>query len=95
MENTVIQYNAEKYPNFKEFLWYEQHEAELLRRYLGRYLVIKDEQVIGDFSSRKIARQHTVPNHKPGTFIIHLCAKKNPSKMPRIRGHKLVIVDTQ
>ena len=42
MENTIVQYNAEKYPNFKEFLWYEQHETELLRHYLGRYLVIKD-----------------------------------------------------
>ena len=93
MENTVVQYNADKYPNFKEFLWYEQHEAELLRRYLGRYLVIKDEKVLGDFSSRKIARQHTVPNHTPGTFIIHLCAEKDPKRMPRIRGHKLITVD--
>ena len=93
MENTVIQYNAEKYPNFKEFLWYEQHEEELLRRYLGRYLVIKDGNVLGDFSSRKIARQQTVPNHAPGTFIIHLCAKKDPNRIPRIRGHKLITVD--
>ena len=93
MENTVVQYNAEKYPNFKEFLWYEQHEEELLRRYLGRYLVIKDENVLGDFSSRKIARQQTVPNHAPGTFIIHLCAEKDPNRIPRIRGHKLITVD--
>ena len=93
MGKTAVQYDAEKYPNFKEFLWYEEHEAELLRRYLGRYLAIKDGSVLGDYGSRKLARQHTIAQHKPGSFIIHLCVEKDPSRMPRLHGHKLIAVD--
>ena len=93
MEKETIQYDAEKYPNFKEYLWFEEHEEELMRRYYGRYLVIKDGQVIGDYGTRKLARQETVKNHQPGTFIIHQCVKKEPIKMPGLIGRKIVTVD--
>jgi hypothetical protein len=56
MAEATISYNAAKYPNFKEYLWFEAHEEELLRQYFGRYIVIKNEQVIGDYGTRKLAR---------------------------------------
>jgi hypothetical protein len=95
MTEARVQYDAVKYPNFKEYLWFEDHEAELLRRYFGRYIVIKDEQVIGDYDSRKLARQQTLKHHKPGTFIIHLCAEEDPRRVPRLSGRQLVTVDAK
>jgi hypothetical protein len=61
MENTAVKYDAEKYPNFKEYLWYKQHEAELLERFPSRYVVIKDEKVIADFESRSLAGTLRLP----------------------------------
>lgn len=95
MAEAIVQYNEAKYPNFKEYLWFEAHEAELLRQYFGRYIVIKDEQVIGDYGTRKLARQQTLKNHKPGTFIIHFCADKDPRRVPRLTGRQLITVDAK
>jgi predicted double-glycine peptidase len=92
MANTAVQYDATKYPNFKEFLWYKEHETELVQQYYGRYVVIKDEQIIGEFGSRTLARQQTLKNHKSGTFIIHHCVKQIPRRFPAMLKHKIVTV---
>ncbi len=85
MEKQPVQYDDAKFPNYKEYLWYEEHEDELLQRYYGRYLVIKDGKIIGDYGMRKLARQETLKHHKPGTFLIHQCVKKEPLRMsPRL-----------
>ncbi|MCC7246804.1 MAG: hypothetical protein IT269_14055 [Saprospiraceae bacterium] len=95
MTEATIRYNAVKYPNFKEYLWYEANEKELLKQYQGRYIVIKNEQVIGDYESRKQARQETLKNHESGSFIIHLCSIGDPRRAPRISGRQIVVVDTK
>ncbi len=92
MMSDIQQYDTEKYPNFKEYLWYKEHEADLIRRYHGRYIVIKDAQVVGDFGSRRLARQQALAQYKPGTFIIHLCAEKEPRRFPRLYGHRIVTI---
>jgi len=93
MAEAQVQYDMVKYPNFKEYLWFEEHEAELLRQYFGRYIVIKDQQVIGDYGSRKLARQQTLEHYQPGTFIIHFCGEKDQHRAPRLSGRQLVTVD--
>jgi hypothetical protein len=93
MAETTVSYDAGKYPNFKEFLWFEAYEQELLRQYSGRHIVIKDEQVIGDYGSRKLARQQTLKNHKPGTFIIHFCAENEPRRVPKLIDCQLISVN--
>lgn len=92
MEKIAQLYDAEKYPNFKEYLWFKAHEAELAQRYYGRFIVIKDGQVTGDFGSRKLARQEAVKHHKPGSFIIHYCGENDAHRLPRLIGHQLVSV---
>lgn len=93
MGKASIQYDTAKYPNFREYLWYKAHEAELLERYPGRYLVIKNEQVLGDFESRKAARLVALKSHEAGTFIIHHCVEDKASLAPRLYGRQLVTID--
>lgn len=57
----------------KEFEYYLSHQRELIEKYEGRFLVIKGEKVIGDYSSRIEAYQQTKKHHKLGTFIIQQC----------------------
>jgi len=95
MEKDKIQYDAEKYPNFKEYLWFKENEEELMRRYYGRYIVIKDEKVMGDYGSWRLAWSQAVKQLelKPGTFIIHLCVKRDPLRAPRLTGRKFISVN--
>ncbi|MBK6998175.1 MAG: hypothetical protein IPH31_26085 [Lewinellaceae bacterium] len=53
----------------------------------------KNEQVIGDFESRKAARLVALKLHKPGTFIIHHCVEEKASLAPRLYGRQLVTID--
>jgi hypothetical protein len=79
-------------PNYQEFLWYKLHEEDLLRRYKGRYLVIKGEQVIADYGSKIQAWQETIKTHQPGSFIIHYCAPVDVKRLPRLANRQFVTV---
>ncbi len=83
----------EEYPNYKEFLWYQAHEKELLRQYYGRNIVIKDGQVIGEYSSKGLARRMTLKQgHEPGSFIIHHCVPAAQQKKFHLANHQLVTI---
>ncbi len=61
-----------------EFAYYIDNQHELIKKYEGRYIVIKDRKIIGDYSSRIEAYRETKKIHALGTFIIQLCeADKN------------------
>ena len=92
MENTAIQYNAEKYPNFKEYLWFKAHEDTLMRRYYGRFIIIKDEQVWGDYGTWRMAWIQARKLHAPGSYIIQHCIDRDPRWVPRLIGHKFTFV---
>ena len=57
-----------------EFEYYLAHQEELISQYEGRYIVLKDNKVLGDYSSRIEAYKETKKHHALGTFIIQLCA---------------------
>ena len=57
----------------KEFKWYLEHQDELVKVYKGKFLVIKDDKVIGDYTSEWEAFEQASKNQKPGTFLIQKC----------------------
>jgi hypothetical protein len=57
----------------KEFKYYLDHQAELVKKYNGKFLVIKDDKVIGDYSSHAEAYNNAVKTEKLGTFLIQHC----------------------
>lgn len=54
----------------KEFTYYTTHQKELVKKYEGKYLVIKNEQVIGVHGTREEAIQEAMKDHKLGTFLV-------------------------
>lgn len=58
----------------KEFDYYLEHQDELLKKFNGRFIVIKDNNVIGDYSSQLEAFNETKKVHKLGTFLIQFCS---------------------
>ncbi len=56
-----------------EFEYYLEHQAELAAKYQGRYVVIKDGKVLGDYETAAEAVRATAPTHEPGTFLVQRC----------------------
>ena len=57
----------------KEFKYFVDNQKELVKKYNGRYIVIKGEKVIGDYASEIDAYTQTQKAHELGTFLIQLC----------------------
>ena len=60
-------------PLEKEFNYYLEHQEDLVKKYKGRYVVIKGSDVIGDYGSELEAIEKSMENHEPGTFLVQLC----------------------
>jgi len=57
----------------KEFRFFVDHQDELVEKYNGKVLVIKNEKVIGTYDSELDALIETRKKHKEGTFLIQKC----------------------
>ncbi len=57
----------------KELQYYIDNQLELIEKYQGKFLVIKDQKIIGNYSSEIEAYSETVKNHELGTFLIQEC----------------------
>lgn len=74
-------------PLLREYRWYRANQEELVNRYLGRYLVIVNETIIGDYSSVGVAYRTTSKVQEPGTFLIQFCKPKSEERPVIIRNH--------
>ncbi|GAI78516.1 unnamed protein product [marine sediment metagenome] len=63
----------------KEFNYYLEHQTELVEKYNGKFIVIKDGKVLGAFASALEAVEKTTEQHELGTFLIQQCEPGNAS----------------
>ena len=61
----------------KEFQYYLQHQDELVEQYNGKFIVIKDNVVLGAFHSDLDAVTETQKEHKVGTFLVQFVSPGN------------------
>ena len=57
----------------KEFKYYLQNQEELVKKYNGKFVVIKDLKVIGTYESELEAIKKTAEKYELGTFLIQKC----------------------
>jgi hypothetical protein len=53
-----------------EFQYYLAHQSELVEKYNGRTIVIKNHKVLGDYSDLATAVAETQKTHELGTFLV-------------------------
>jgi hypothetical protein len=51
-----------------EFQYYLDHQSELVERYNGKFIVLKNEIVIGAYDSHSDAYSETLKREELGTF---------------------------
>ena len=59
----------------KDYEYFKSHLSGLLKKYKGKFLVIKDEAVVGAYFSFDEAYNDAVNTLAPGSFIIQQCVK--------------------
>ena len=57
----------------REFKYYLEHQDELVEKYDGKFIVIKDCNVIGAFDSELEAIEKTAEKYELGTFLVQKC----------------------
>ncbi|MFA7402183.1 MAG: hypothetical protein WCZ21_06600 [Bacteroidales bacterium] len=57
----------------KELQYYIDNQNELVAKYIGKYLVIKGQTIIGVYDTEIEAYSETVKKHELGTFLIQEC----------------------
>ena len=60
-------------PLEKEFQYYLDHQDELVRKHRGKFIVIKDQVVIGAYDDELAAIRETQKSHELGTFLVQKC----------------------
>ncbi len=57
-------------PLKREFDYYRAHQSELVERYEGKFIVIKNEEVLGAYDEQVRAIEETSKSHELGTFLV-------------------------
>lgn len=57
-------------PLEKEFRYYLEHQDEIVESYNGKFVVIKDEVVLGSYDDELAAVTQTRQTHQIGTFLV-------------------------
>jgi len=57
----------------KEFKYYLDHQDELVRKYAGKFIVIKNCTVIDAYDTELEAIEKTEEEHELGTFLVQKC----------------------
>ncbi|MGH7703100.1 MAG: DUF5678 domain-containing protein [Gemmatimonadales bacterium] len=57
-------------PLKREFEYYLAHQDELVKEYNGKFVVIKNQGVIGAYGDQLTAISETTKHHEMGTFLV-------------------------
>ena len=60
-----------------EFQYYLDNQGDLVKKYNGRYIVIVNEKVIGDYGDYSQALSNSLRNYEMGTFLVQKCSPGN------------------
>ena len=68
----------------REFEYYIEHQAEMVERYDGRVIVLKNNEVIGDYATVPEAVHTTSKEHPMGTFLVQRVSEGSEDYTVRI-----------
>lgn len=54
----------------KEYEFYQKNKEDFCKLYNNKFIVIKNNDVLGAYNSRADALSETIKKHKVGTFLI-------------------------
>jgi hypothetical protein len=74
----------------KEYEFFQKNKAEFKEKYLRKFVVIKNEQLLGVYSTSAEALAETLKKHKIGTFLIQQILEKEEDYIQRFHSRVFV-----
>jgi len=71
----------------KNYAYFTEHLDELIEKYSGKHIVIKDESIIGVYDTFKEAYDYTIKTEELGTFIIQQCVTEDEEMITFVSGN--------
>ena len=72
-----------------EFQFYLDHQAEMVKEYDGRVIVLKDHEVIGDYDTVGEAVIKTEKEHPLGTFLVQRVSEGTEAYTRKFRSPRV------
>lgn len=57
----------------REFKYYLDNQQQLLKDYLNKFIIIRDQSVVNSFDTKQQAYDYATENYDLGTFLIQQC----------------------
>ena len=57
----------------KEFKFYLDNQKDLLKEFLNKYIIIKEQKVVASFDTKQDAYDYATEKFELGTFLIQHC----------------------
>ncbi len=57
----------------KEFKFYLDNQKDLLKEFLNKYIIIKEQKVVASFDTKQEAYDYATEKFELGTFLIQHC----------------------
>lgn len=58
----------------KDFKYFRKNQKDLVKKYNGKYIIIKDGKVVSSYSTKNEALENALKEYKAGTFLMQLCS---------------------
>lgn len=75
-----------------EFEYYLKNQSELVDKYQGKFIVIKDSEVKGSFDSHSDAFEFAIKEYDMGTFLIQHCLPGDTGHTQTFHSRVLITV---
>ncbi len=75
----------------KEFDFYRAHQDEMVAKYDGKVIAIKDGEVLGAFESHLAAVTEVRKSHEMGTFLVQRVSEGDKDYTVKITSPRVVI----
>lgn len=73
-----------------DFMWFEEHYAELQKKYGDSFLAIKKKHVIGSYKTYADGVSETLKTESIGTFIVQQCNSSGEPPVCKIASMNFV-----
>jgi len=74
----------------KEYEYFQKNKKELKAKFLGKFIVIKNEEVIGAYSSAAEALKETSKKYEVGSFLIQQVVENDADYIQRFHSRVFV-----
>ena len=73
--------------------YYKQRQQELVKKYNGKIIALKDGEVQGEFSTKTDALEYMAVRFEPGSFLIIKCTPGDEEYTRRFRNRVVLFRD--